>query len=305
MTEQNNQVAKTEPPASVVPGKLTLAPVQKIQADVIKFATALWDKDRAQEFATRVALIARDNEKLRIAIEKNPDSFLTAYMASVSLDLMPNTPEALAYIIPYGDKVQFQTGYKGLLKLARRSGEIKTISAELVFDGDTFDVNLGTDRGIIHKPSFNVDRTDYAKVTHAYATALLENGEHVFSVMTRKELDKIQSTVKSSSTDTPWKQWPERQAIKTVLKRLTQLLPSGKDDMLQRAAAIDSLAEANKLKLTETGEVIEGEIGLSSVVRTKIENAKSTEELQSILNSLSPNDKVLAQPHVENKISDL
>lgn len=290
---------------SVVPAKISLTPVQKIQSEVIKFATKMWDKERAVEFATRVALIAKDNEKLRIAIERNPDSFLTAYMGSVSLDLMPNTPEALAYIIPYGDKVQFQIGYKGLIKLARRSGEIKTVSAELVFDGDTFDVNLGTDRQIVHKPSFDVDRTNYSKVTHAYATALLTNGENVFAVMTRKELDKIQSTVKSSSTDTPWKQWPERQAIKTVVKRLTQFLPSGKDDLLQRAATIDSLSEAGKLKLSENGDIIEGEVGLSSVVKGKIENAKTTEELQAILNSLSPNDKVLAQPFIEAKFGDL
>lgn len=244
-------------PAAVPDKPATLMPVQKVQADVMKFATKMWDKERATEFATRVALIARDNEKLLSAIVKNPDSFLTAYMASVSLDLMPNTPEALAYIIPYGDVVQFQVGYKGLIKLARRSGEIKTIAAELVFEGDTFHATLGTDRKIEHEPDFDVDRTDYSKVTHAYATAKLTNGEDVFVVMTRKELDKIQRTVKSSGADTPWKQWPERQAIKTVLKRLTQVLPASSE--MQKAVAYDSMAEVGKLRMRE-GEIIEGEV---------------------------------------------
>jgi len=298
----------SKPDNSVVPTDKkgvvkTLTPVQKIQTDVVKFATALFDKERATEFATRVALIARDNDKLRDAIAKNPDSFLSAYMASVSLNLMPNTPEGDAYIIPYGDKVQFQTGYKGLIKLARRSGEIKTISAELVFNGDDFDVELGTDRRITHKPSFDIDRTNYAGVTHAYATALLTNGENVFAVMTRKELDKIKNSAKAKSTDGPWNQWPERQAIKTVIKRLTQFLP--KDDVLAKAVAMDSLAEAGKLNLDKSGNVIEGEEVLPKYVTDKIANAKDYDELQQVLDDLNPNEKKLAQPAIDKRLEEL
>lgn len=283
----------------------TLTPVKKIQADVIRFATALFDKERATEFATRVALIARDNDKLREAIERNPDSFLSAYMASVSLNLMPNTPEGDAYIIPYGGQVQFQTGYKGLVKLARRSGEIKTISAELVFKGDDFDVELGTERRITHRPSFELDRTNYVGVTHAYATALLTNGETQFAVMTRKELDKIQNTAKASSTDSPWKQWPERQAIKTVVKRLTQFLP--KDDVLAKAVAMDSLAEAGKLRLDKKGNVIEGEVVdlLPKYVIDSINDATTMDELQDVLNGLNPSEKRLAQTLIDKKIEEL
>lgn len=262
-TEQQSAVqAPADNTPSVVPPKATsLTPVQKVQADVIRFASKILDRERANEFATRVALIARDNDKLAAAIQRNPDSFLAAYMASVSLDLMPNTPEGLAYIIPYGDKVQFQTGYKGLIRLARRSGEIKTLNAELVFKGDIFHARFGTERSIEHEPDFDVDRTDYSKVTHAYATARLTNGEDIFTVMSRKELDKIQATVKSSSTDTPWKQWPERQAIKTVLKRFAQVLPSSTtDESLQKAVAMDSLAEAGKLHMDKNGNIIEGQI---------------------------------------------
>lgn len=307
--DEQNSLLDSKPQGSIVPTSkkgnvATLTPVQKIQTDVIKFATALFDKERATEFATRVALIARDNEKLREAIEKNPDSFLSAYMASVTLNLMPNTPEGDAYIIPYGEKVQFQTGYKGLIKLARRSGEIKTISAELVFTGDDFNVELGTERRITHKPDFEIDRTNYAGVTHAYATALLTNGENVFAVMTRKELNKIQNSAKAQSTDSPWKSWPERQAIKTVVKRLTQFLP--KDDVLAKAVAMDSLAEAGKLKLDRKGNVIEGEVAdLPKYVTDAIDNAADFDDLQAVLNDLSPAEKKLAQQLIDKKMEEL
>lgn len=282
----------------------TLTPVQKIQADVVKYATALFDKERAKEFATRVALISRDNEKLRNAIVNNPDSFLSAYMASVSLNLMPNTPEQDAFIVPYGDYVQFQPGYFGLIKLARRSGEIKTINAELVFKDDEFDFALGTDRWIRHKPDLDADRTNYANVTHAYATALLTNGEVVFEILTRKELDKVKASAKAKSTDAPWNTWPEAMAKKTALKRLTKVLP--KDDTLARAVAMDSLAEAGKLKLDKQGNVIDGEVAdLPKSIIDAIETAQEPSDLQEVLDSLTPAEKKLAQPLIDKKMETI
>lgn len=274
-----------------------------MQNDVIKFVTKMLGAEKAKEFATRVALIARDNPKLAIAIERNPESFLTAYMASAERDLMPNTSKGLAYLIPYGDKVQFQVGYQGLLLEARRTGEVMTIDGENVIRGDYFKHTLGTERKLEHEPGDDLDRTKYENISHAYATAKLTNGEHVFVVMTKKELDKVKATAKSSSTDAPWQTWPERQTIKTVYKRLAKVLPS---ERMQRTAALDDLAEAGKLKFDrETGEFIEGEVALAATIRRKIEEAKTTGELQAIMDSLSPQDKKLAQPLVEDKFAEL
>jgi recombination protein RecT len=283
----------------------TLAPVQQVQRDVARFAEKLLGEKRATEFATRVALISRESPKLAEAIRKNPDSFVAAYMASVTLDLMPNTPEQDAFVIPYGDKVQFQTGYRGLLKLARRSGEILTISAELVFAGDEFDVQFGTERKITHKPDLNVNRTDYSKVTHAYAAAKLTNGETQFAVMTREELDKVQRSAKAQSTDSPWRTWPERMALKTVLKRLAQLLPTATDDDLRRAVAYDSLSEAGKLRFKE-GEIIEGEVvEVSQATLDAIGQAQSKDEVEEILHGLPIEERKKAAGSASRRIKEL
>src|SRR5436853_538630 len=112
-----NQVSLTDRPseeqaqsAVATNNKRTLttaqAAVVKMQGDVMKFVTKMLGTEKAQEYATRVALIARDNPKLAYAIQKSPESFLTAFMASAERDLMPNTSKGLAYLIPYGDKVQ-------------------------------------------------------------------------------------------------------------------------------------------------------------------------------------------------------
>lgn len=294
--------------AAVAKNKQTLTIAQqavvKMQTDVLKFVTKMLDRERAQEYATRVALIARDNPKLAIAIEKNPESFLTAYMASAERDLMPNTSRGLAYLIPYGDKVQWQAGYQGLLLEARRTGEVLTIDAENVMRGDEFDWELGTERRIVHRPAADNDRTKYEAITHVYATAKLTNGEHPFIVMTKKEIDKVKASAKAASTDSPWHTWPERQAIKTAYKRLAKVLPS---ERMARAAYLDDLAEAGKLKFDrEKGEFIEGEVtNLPKYVTDAISNATSIPELQAVLDDLSPAEKKLAQPLIDKKIEEI
>lgn len=296
---KTKEVTKVEPK--------TITPIQRVQADVVRFATKLVGSERASEFATRVALIARENTKIAQIIATNPDNFLTVYMASVTLGLMPNTPEQYAYIIPYGDKLQFQTGYRGLLQLARRSGEIKNLSAELVFLGDDFDVQFGTERKITHKPDLTVNRTDYSKVTHAYAAAQLTNGETQFVVMTRDEINKVQGVAKASSTDSPWKQWPERMALKTVLKRLTQLLPMSTDDALRKAVAYDNLSEAGKLRLDhESGEVIEGEVvEVRQSAIDAIHAAQSREEVNEVLQGLPVDERKKAATIASQRIKEL
>ena len=252
MTQPNNSVATSGNQQA----DNALADLKDAGLMVQKYAHNLLGKERAQQFATHIAIMAQKEPKIRNA---KPESVVAAMMACVHLNLMPNTPEGLAYIIPYGDSIQFQVGYKGLVKLAQRSGQIKSLNAELIFEGDEWDVELGTERKLTHKPNFDVDRTDYSKVTHAYMTAVLINGDRVFEVMTRKELDKIQNSSKAQSGDTPWKKWPAEMAKKSVVKRATKLLPSSDEDTrLQYAAVFDSWGEVGKLDFRD-GEIIEGE----------------------------------------------
>lgn len=282
MSESNNNDNAPEE-RSVVLAKM----VKSEAAMIAQYAAKLTNDSRAQEFAARVSLLCKTEPKMIQAIEQAPDTFLNAMMACVHLDLMPNTPEQHAFIIPFNNnfkkrmEVQFQVGYKGLKELALRSGEVLTLNPELVFKGDTFDVELGTERKLTHKPNFDVDRTDYSKVTHAYATAKLHNGETTFIVMTRKELDKVQKTAQAKSTDAPWAKWPEAQARKTVLKAFTKILPSSsKDNRLALAAELDSRAEGGNLLVDEDGQIKDKKLALPAL--SDDEKAKLQQEAKDI-----------------------
>ncbi|MED0762673.1 recombinase RecT, partial [Aneurinibacillus thermoaerophilus] len=57
------------------------------------------------------------------------------------------------YIIPYGREAQFIIGYKGMIDLARRSGQIEQIYAHAVYEADHFEYELGLHPKLVHKPA--------------------------------------------------------------------------------------------------------------------------------------------------------
>ncbi len=295
---------------SVVLSKLVRSEAQMIA----QYATKLLNDQRAQEFAATVSILCKTEPKFVRALEEAPDSFLSAMMACVRLDLMPNTPEQHCFLLPYdveryGKKrmeVSFQMGYKGLKELAYRTGEIKSINGELVFEGDTFDVDFGTDRKLTHKPSFDVDRTDFSKVTHVYITVVLVNGEKPFFVMTKAEIEKIREAAKKKNggKDSPaWRDWWDQQALKTAMKRATKQLPtSSKDNRLALAVEFDSRAEADKLLVDESGNLKDKRMALPEL--SDEDKAKNKAEAKDIANRRKAESEAENGAPVEGEVVD-
>lgn len=292
--ENVNEQAQNAITKSNENSKITLSNLVKDKA------VQLWGDERGQQFASALVTASDKNPKIKSC---TPESILSAMMACISVNLIPETPAQFAYLIPYGNRIQFQIGYKGLIELAYRSGQVLSINAELVFGdsyeqlengetklipGDQFEHKLGTERGIHHIPNMYRDRTDYKNVTHVYATAKLKNGTTVFEVMNISEIDRIRETVKAKSTDSPWTTWWDQMAKKTVIKRLCKYLPSStEDNRLQQAIMYDSWAEAGKL-VYENDELVEREQQIdvkqepkklkNFAVQNEVKNEESSEE---------------------------
>ena len=86
-----------------------------------------------------------------------PKSFLGAMMSAAQLGVEPNTPLGQAYILPYKNhgtlEAQFQLGYKGLIDLAYRSGEVEVVQAHVVYENDTFECEYGLNPRLTHVPA--------------------------------------------------------------------------------------------------------------------------------------------------------
>ena len=164
------------------------------------------------------------------------ESVLSCFMRCTSLGLEPSNVNGLgmAYILPYGNK-NYRTGqkeatliigYKGMLTLARRSGDLQSIHAQAVYEGDEFEY-WEDEHGQHFK--FRANRNaehDPAKLTDVYVNAQLTNGGFVFEHMTRAEVDAIMRRSPSASAKaTPWKTDYEAMALKTVIRRSFRYLP--------------------------------------------------------------------------------
>jgi recombination protein RecT len=161
----------------------------------------------------------------------SPKSFLGAMMSAAQLGLEPNTPLGQAYLIPYYNKgqleAQFQIGYKGLLDLAYRSGEVDIIQAHIVYENDTFEVEYGLNPTLKHVPA-DKDRGEPIKV---YAVFKTKSGGYGFEVMSmddvRRHAEKYSQAYKSGYS--PWKTNFEEMAKKTVLKKVLKYAPMKSD----------------------------------------------------------------------------
>ena len=201
-------------------------------ARAIGGATPQEQQKRAERFARVCVTAIRKSPQLQRC---NPASILGAMMECAQLDLEPNTPSGLAYLIPYGRDCTLQIGYRGLLQLMYRSGAIASFNADVVYrqeiEAGLFTYTSGIHPNIEHR----IDLLDGSArtgnpqdIVAAYACAVLKSGEPVIRLVTRKDID--QARAQGGKNSPAWRDHFAAMAIKTAIKRLSQWLPQTKMD---------------------------------------------------------------------------
>lgn len=197
------------------------------------------------------------------AITKNPDilkcdkiSIFRSVIEAAQLGLEPTGLLGSAYLVPYGRTCTLIPGYRGLIDLARRSGEIESIYAQVVNSRDVFRIVQGTDPSIIHEPYIapplidpkdqeQRDAQDPGPVIGAYMVAVLRDRSGQASVrqiewMSYAQIEAVRKRSKASGSG-PWvTDWNEM-ARKTVVRRGGKYLPLSPE--AQRGWGLDEAAE--------------------------------------------------------------
>ena len=156
-----------------------------------------------------------------------PKSFLGAMMQAAQLGVEPNTPLGQAYLIPYKNKgtleCSFQLGYKGLIDLAYRSGEVKDIQAHEVHENDVFEYELGLEPKLKHVPA----TSNRGPVIMYYAVFHTKDGGYGFEVMSAEDIREHAKKYSKaySSGYSPWTTNFDEMAKKTVLKKCLKYAP--------------------------------------------------------------------------------
>lgn len=180
------------------------------------------------------------NKQLKLCA---PKSVISSLIRASQFGLEVSSILGHAYLIPFdksvniGTKVkpqwikekqcEFILGYRGMIVLARRTGNIPIIYSQAVHENDHFVVQWGTDEKLEHKPA----KEDRGELVAAYAIAKFSNTftqdglmSSQFDVMQKEDIDKIKARSRSGNNG-PWvTDYPEM-AKKTVLRRLFKYLP--------------------------------------------------------------------------------
>lgn len=169
-------------------------------------------------------------------------SLVGAVMQASILGFEPVAALGQCYFVPYGGKVQFQIGYKGYLRLAQNSKELKNLYAEVVRAGDTFEYELGLEPKLRHIPA--LDST--GAITHVYAVAHMNNGGYQFVVLTRGQVEalRMRSPMQGKGISGAWATDYDEMAKAKAIKKLAKYLPLSVD--MQKAIASDEAVITEK-----------------------------------------------------------
>ncbi|HWU35439.1 MAG TPA: recombination protein RecT [Methylovorus sp.] len=185
-------------------------------------------------------------------LECEVPSLVGAIGQCAQMGLEPNTVLGHAYLVPFNTKrkrgnveewvksVQVIIGYKGLIDLARRSGQIVSISAHEVCSNDQFDLVYGLDEKLEHRPAMG----ERGEIIGFYAVAKLKDGGNAFEFMSMHQIEEIKLNTQSKGKYGPWKDHFTEMGRKTVIRRLAKYLPLSIE--FQTAAVLDQKASAGE-----------------------------------------------------------
>lgn len=198
-----------------------------------RYGEVLPNQVNAQRFANVCYMAVVNNPYL---LQCDKESLLRSAFTAAQLGLEPDPYMGQAYFVPFKGKVQLLVGYKGFLQLARNSGQVSSVAARCVYDGDEFAYEFGLNERLHHVPKGG------DKLTHVYAVAKFKDGSHYFDVLSKADIDKVRDAAvagKKSPDASPWKTHYEEMAKKTAIRRIAKYMPQS----VQRAEAIQIAAE--------------------------------------------------------------
>jgi recombination protein RecT len=150
-------------------------------------------------------------------------------------------------------------GYKGLVNIILRSGEVSKVHTQCVYEGEEFEPIYGLEPNIIHKPNYEVERSSKT-LKFVYAVAKLKNGDFQFEVLSKNDIIKITNLSRYDNAlyfndQKDPQMWMVK---KTALIQLAKMLPKdfyGKKavemDNQLTGGAILTLDEDNNIKIVD------------------------------------------------------
>lgn len=159
------------------------------------------------------------------------------------------------YLIPYGNKVNFQMDYKGVIKFVKRYSirPILDIYARVVREGDSF----------LEKITNGIPSVDFApkpfnngEIVGAFAVVLYEDGCLDIETMTTRDINAVRSNYSKMCNSGAWKNSWDEMAKKTVLRRLCKHIETDFESVEAKGAWEDG-SDSNIATVERSGDVVD------------------------------------------------
>ena len=216
--------------------KREAGPAELVRQSRSWFATIVPSHIDANAFVALTLACLRKNPKLAAAAVQNPQSFMAALSECARLGLVPGDTY---HLVPFGSEITGITDYTGEIELIYRAGAVSSVKAEIVYRKDHFRYTTDMDRPE-HAPDWFGER---GELIGAYAYAVMKDGAtSKVVVYSKAEIDRVKAVSKTSGrSDSPWNQWYDRMALKTVIHRLEHFVPTSAEyrrEQLRAAAEV-------------------------------------------------------------------
>lgn len=235
-------------------------------------------KDQIAKALPAVITPERFTRMVLTALSTNPqlqmcttNSFMGAMMQAAQLGVEPNTPLGQAYLIPYKNKgqleCQFQLGYRGLIELAYRGGDVTDIQAHEVYENDIFEYEYGLHPNLIHKPALS----NRGNVVLYYAVFHTKSGGYGFHVMSKEDIQNHAKKYSKAGNSqySPWATNFDSMAKKTVLKQCLKFAPI-KTDFVRGIAADETIKSEIREDMVDVSDETVIDAEANEIVETEV-----------------------------------
>ena len=190
---------------------------------------------KAQTMVAQFALYIENSDKARAKLLACvTQSIAESMLTLASLDLPLTKSLGYAALVPYGGVCTVSLMYQGLGELMMRTGTIGSIQTGVVFEGDEFSYELGSDPWLKYTRGEGDASDD--KLTHAWCIAHNNQGPKTIEVMERSELNKVRAASKMPQGPA-WKGWFSQMCRKAPMRRMTKYMQTAVGGMAQTTLA--------------------------------------------------------------------
>ena len=190
-----------------------------LDSELVAHAKALPAGFKKERFILNAVTVVSDNAKDFCQINRNSIVLCLAKGAYLGLDFLNGE----CYAIPYSGVANFQTDYKGEIKLAKKYSrkKITDIYAKNVRKGDDFEeVIRDGHQSINFKPVPFSDE----EIIGTFAVVLYEDGSMIYDTMSIKEIEHTRTVYSKAKNSQAWRESAGEMYKKTVLRRLLKLV---------------------------------------------------------------------------------